>query len=260
MADYEAGRVPSVSVIMPAYNARMFVEEAIRSVMNQTFTDWELIVLDDCSTDSTCAVVERLAAEDSRITLVRNETNLGVARTRNRGLDLCSGRYVALLDCDDVWHPEKLEKQLARMEETGAELVYCSYSLFDQNDQSVRTEYLVPERVGYEQLLRENVIGCSTVLLASSVAEQYRFQTEFYHEDYVLWLRILKDGGTAAGCTEVLVQWRYLENSRSFNKYRAARNRWRIYREFLNLSLPKSIWLFGSYALSGLKKYRKPRQ
>lgn len=246
---------PLVTVIMPAYNAERFIEEAISSVIGQTVSDWELLVLDDCSRDGTCAIVERLAAEDGRITLLRNETNRGVSRTRNRGLDLARGRYVAFLDSDDVWHPEKLEKQIDRACKTGAELVFCSYGIVNSTGEKAKTDYIVPDSIDFDGLLKENVIGCSTVLLTDAVARQYRFQTDFYHEDYVLWLSLLKQGYKAAGCTEILVDWRYLENSRSFDKRKSARNRWRIYREYLGLPIWKCIGSFAGYAVSGFRKY-----
>ncbi len=247
--------MPLVSVVMPAYNAGRFVEAAIRSVMAQTVTDWELLVLDDGSTDNTCQLVEQLAEQDPRIHLLPNGQNMGVARTRNRGFDLCRGRYVALLDSDDVWHPEKLQKQLALAEATGAGLIFSAYAIVDAQGQPVRADYLVPETVKLEDLLKENVIGCSTVLLGCDIVEKYRFQTDFYHEDYVLWLQLLHDGVVAAGCTEPLVDWRYLENSRSFDKRKSAQNRWRIYRHYLKLPLGKSLRCFCAYALRGLKKY-----
>lgn len=248
---------PVVSVIMPAFNMQKFIEEAIRSVINQTFTDWELLVIDDCSDDSTCSIVERLAAEDERITLIKNENNIGVAAARNRGLDLCRGSYVAFLDSDDVWHSEKLETQLKLIKNTGADICYSSYSLVDVTNEKVREDYLVPQQVKYEELLKENVIGCSTVVLDVTIAQKYRFNEELYHEDYVLWLFILRDGYMAVGCPEVLVNWRFFEDSRSFNKFESAKNRWRIYRRCLKLSFFKSIQLLVYYALAGLKKYRK---
>lgn len=252
----EHNEMPTVSVIMPAYNAQRFVEAAIRSVMTQTFPDWELLVLDDGSTDATLAIAQKLAQEDNRIRFLPNDRNMGVARTRNRGFDLCRGRYVALLDSDDVWHPDKLEKQLCLAQRTGAALIYSAYAIVDAQGKQVKADYLVPQKVDLTHLLKENVIGCSTVLLDRQAVGDYRFQTDFYHEDYVLWLQLLQDGFTAAGCAETLVDWRYLENSRSFDKRKSAANRWRIYRQCLKLPLGKSLWYFGSYALRGLKKYR----
>ena len=255
----EENNRPLVSVIMPAYNAARFVEAAVRSVLAQTVTDWELLVLDDGSSDETVSIVAALAEQDGRIRLLPNEANMGVARTRNRGFDLCRGAYVALLDSDDVWHPEKLEKQLALARQTGAQLIYSSYAIVDSRGNMAKPTYVVPETVDFPALLKENVIGCSTVLLDGTLLETYRFQTDFYHEDYVLWLQMLRDGHLAAGCTEPLVDWRFLENSRSFDKRKSARNRWRIYRDYLHLSLVRSVCCFAAYAYHGFRKYRRSR-
>ena len=256
MANCDLGQfLPHVSVIMPAYNAERFIEEAIRSVMTQTYTNWELFVIDDCSKDSTCAIVEKLAAEDQRITLIRNEVNQGVAKTRNAGFDLCKGGYVALIDSDDVWHMDKLEKQLARLHQTNADFSYCSYAIVDDSGNKVKNDYIVPKCVTFEDLLGENVIGCSTVMISSDIVRKYHFNTQFYHEDYVLWLTLLQEGYTAVGCDEVLVDWRYIVNSRSFDKRSSANHRWRIYREYLKLPWLKSIRAFNAYAWAGLRKY-----
>ncbi len=244
-----------VSVIMPAYNAGAYIEEAIRSVMAQTEKNWELLVLDDGSSDHTCAVVGKLAAEDHRVKLLKNPQNLGAARTRNRGFDLCKGQFVALLDSDDVWKPEKLEMQLRLLAETGADFTYCSYAIMDEQGAKAKQDYLVPAQVSFDSLLRENCIGCSTVMLKRELVEAHRFTPDFYHEDYVLWLELTKEGFRGVGCTEVLVSWRYIATSRSFDKKKAAQNRWRIYRDYLKLPLWKSIGAFAGYALNGLKKY-----
>lgn len=251
----EVRRAPRVSVVMPCYNSAAFIEEAIRSVMAQTVMDWELIVLDDGSRDGTCEIVEKLAAGDSRIRLVRSIENMGVARARNRGFDLCSGSYVALLDSDDIWHPEKLEVQLARMEQTGAGLSCTAYAIVGADGQKVRNDVKVPEQITFEELLKVNRIGCSTVMLAVEILKEHRFNTSFYHEDYVLWLQLLRAGVKAVGCPQVLVDWRYIANSRSFDKRKAAKNRWKIYREYLGLPVGKSLWLFAGYGAAGLKKY-----
>ena len=246
---------PLVSVIMPAYNAQRFIREAIDSVIAQTHADWELLVLDDGSSDDTCAVVEDMAAKDERIRLIKNPSNMGVAKTRNRGLDLCRGDYVAFLDSDDIWHPEKLTSQISVMKSKDARLAYTSYAIVDENGAPCKNAYVVPEHVSFDDMLKENHIGCSTVMLSSDIAKQYRFATDFYHEDYCLWLDILNAGHKAAGCPEVLVDWRLIKNSRSFNKFNSAKNRWRIYRRHMNYSAIKSARLILCYIFSGIKKY-----
>jgi teichuronic acid biosynthesis glycosyltransferase TuaG len=249
----------TVSVIMPAYNAEAYIETAIRSVVAQTFTDWELIVIDDCSRDATVEIVENLACEDSRITLLRNEVNMGVSKTRNRGLDFARGSFVAFLDSDDVWYPEKLKVQLECLERTGADFAYCSYAIVNADGETAKADYIVPESITFESMLRKNDIGCSTVLLTAPIVKKYRFGSGFYHEDYVLWMQLLRDGYQACGNVEILVDWRYIENSRSFDKRKSAKNRWLIYRNYLGLSLIQSLWAFSGYAVSGVKKYFRKR-
>lgn len=246
---------PLVTVIMPAYRAEAYIEAAVRSVMAQSLTDWELLILDDCSGDNTAAIAHALAREDGRIRVLRNEENMGVARTRNRGMDLARGEYIALLDSDDVWHPEKLARQIALLEQTDADLCYCSYAIVDAKGVPCRPDYMVPPEADYRRLLRENVIGCSTVVLTRRILESHRFATDFYHEDYVLWVTLLREGFRAVGCTEPLVDWRFIENSRSFDKRKAAGNRWRIYRDYLHLPLGQSLGAFAGYSLASARKY-----
>lgn len=124
---------PLVSVIMPAYNAEKYIEEAVSSVLSQTYKNWELLILDDCSSDCTAEIAEYFASLDTRIRLLRNPQNMGVAKTRNRGFDIAKGEWIALLDSDDVWHSDKLEKQLAVAGRAGADIIYCSYALVNES-------------------------------------------------------------------------------------------------------------------------------
>ena len=244
-----------VSVIMPVYNCERYIESAIRSVMAQTIPHWELLVIDDGSTDSTCRIVEALEKEDNRVRLLRNDNNIGVAQTRNRGFKLCQGEYVALLDSDDRWYPEKLQMQLELIQTQKADLCYTSYAIVDAEGVRVKNDYIVPPQVSFNELLMENVIGCSTVLLSRRVLDHHQFATDFYHEDYVLWLDLLKRGYKAVGCVSPLTEWRFLADSRSFDKRKSAKNRWDIYRKHLHLPLLKSISVFATYMLRGIRKY-----
>ena len=252
----EARLQPLVSVIMPCYCAETWLDQAIASVAAQSITDWELLILDDCSSDSSPQIAERWAKKDKRIRLIQNPRNCGVAWTRNRGLDLAAGTWIALLDSDDFWRPDKLRRQLELADRTGAELIYASYTMFRENP-SRQTVYRVPSSVSYEDLLKENVIGCSTVLLKRAALGNRRFSLELYHEDYALWLELLRSGVQAAGCEEILANWRILPGSRSFRKWSAAKNRWQIYRKSEKLSIPRSIRCFASYAVRGLAKHKR---
>jgi teichuronic acid biosynthesis glycosyltransferase TuaG len=250
-------KAPAVSVVMPAYNAERFIRETINSVISQTYTDWELWVIDDCSTDSTCAIVEEFASQDERINLVRNEKNIGVADTRNKGFDLCGGRYVALIDSDDVWFSDKLERQMRLAEETGADIIYCSYKMIDEHGLAVCDDFIVPHAEDFESCLVRSVISCSTALLSREITDKYRFNKNYYHEDLVMWLELLRDGYVARGVVEVVAAYRLLNSGRSSKKLRTALNRWRVYRKYLKLPIPKSVRSIVKYAFLGIKKYQK---
>ena len=247
---------PFVSVVMPSYNAEKYISEAIQSVIAQTYENWELLIIDDCSTDSTANIVKQFSDVDSRITLYSNPKNMGVALTRNKGMNLAKGSWIALLDSDDVWHKDKLEKQLVAAENTGADIIYCSYSLMDKNGEHL-SDFIVPERTSYDDMLRKNVIGCSTVFMRSPILIHHHFSTEHYHEDYVLWLELLKSGYIAAASTDVLVDYRIVDGSRSNDKLKSAKNRWLIYREIEKLSLGKSVRVFAAYAFNGFIKHKR---
>ena len=244
-----------ISVIMPAYNSEKYILKAIHSVMNQTYSDWELIVIDDGSVDSTVDIVREISANEPRIQLYINQSNMGVSKTRNRGFDLAQGKYIALLDSDDIWHTDKLEKQLALLKEKKADVVYSSYCMVSEDIPDKQKKYIVPVQISYSDMLCENFVGCSTVLMRSEIAKMYCFDSAFFHEDYVLWLNLLKNGCSFVGCTEILVDYTVVSNSRSHNKIKAAKNRWIIYRKSQKLSLYKSAAAFFSYMFNGIKKY-----
>lgn len=248
---------PLVSVIMPAYNAEPFIEEAIASVIAQTVADWELIVIDDCSTDDTVQIVSAFVRQDPRIQLLTNASNMGVAKTRNRGLELCRGQYVALLDSDDYWKPRFLEKMLERAEQTGADIIYCSYELVDEQGKKVCNDFIVPLETTFEESIVRSVILPSASLITSDIAMESRFPTNMYHEDIALWFQLLKNGKKARGVPTVLVSYRQRANGRSANKILSACRRWTIYRKHLGMPLGKSIVTMVRYGLLGIKKYKR---
>ena len=241
---------------MPAYNAERYIEEAIRSVQAQTMEKWELVVVDDRSTDGTAGLIRNLADQDSRIRPIFSQINRGAAGSRNLALDMCQGQYVAFLDADDLWYPQKLEKQLEKAANTGADIIYCSYALFDGSGKKCHADFIVEEQTTLERMLVRSVMSCSTVLLRASAIRANRFPTNLYHEDYAFWLDLLRSGFTAVGVTEVLASYRVVNGSRSFNKLKSARNRWRVYRDYLKLPLIPSVKAMTGYAINGLKKYR----
>jgi teichuronic acid biosynthesis glycosyltransferase TuaG len=236
-----------VSIITPAYNCEKYIAECIDSVINQTYKNWEMIIVDDCSTDDTCAVVERFSSSDPRIRLIRRTENGGPARTRNTALKAANGRYIAFLDSDDLWLPKKLERQLAFMEIKGAALSYTQYRRFTEDSKQPGPLISVPSFFTYRQLLQNTGIACLTVIIDTKFTGPIEMPL-VQHEDYALWLKILKRGIVAQGLMEDLARYRITETSVSGNKVKSAIWVWRIYRDIEKLSIPDAARCFINYA------------
>lgn len=245
----------TVSIVMPAYNSQEYICASIDSVLSQTYEDWSLIVVDDGSTDNTFGLVSAYVLADPRISLIALHENAGVARARNVGIKNSQGRYIAFLDSDDLWEPEKLEKQIELITSSNADLVYCSYGLIDEQGRAAGKPFLVSPSTDFESMLKKNEIGCSAILVKAELLESIEFNPAFYHEDYLLCLNLLQKGAIAFGDSEVLMQYRRVVGSRSNNKAFAAINRWDIYRRGLKLGFTKSFCSFVSYAINGIIKH-----
>jgi len=244
-----------VSVVIPAYNAEKYIEKTVRSVLKQTYTNFEVVIVDDCSTDGTFAIIQALAKEDARIKCYQNEKNSGVSITRNHAIERAKGNYVALLDADDLWMETKLEKQVKLAQETNAQIVYCSYAFVDENDKEILRPFIVPLTTNYEATLGKSVISCSTAMIERQLFETYKFEPDVYHEDYVLWLKMLKDNVKAVGDKDVLANYRLMEGTRSANKINSAIKRWQVYRKSMKMPFVKSAVAMIKYVINGLIKY-----
>lgn len=244
-----------VSVVMPAYNASRFIDSAIRSVIKQSYPSWELIVVDDGSSDGTQARVENYARDCAKIRLIQHRTNRGPAAARNTGIENANGHYIAFLDSDDLWHSRKLEKQIQFMDTNGLSFTYTSYLVINENGAQTG-EVMAPLSVGYEELLRSNVIGCLTSVFRRDLVKGIRMREELpMHEDYVFWLDILGGGCQAYGIQEPLASYRIVSGSFSRNKLKASAVQWRIYREYAHLGLWPAIRCFSTYASRGVRMY-----
>lgn len=244
---------PSVSVIMPVYNGENVITDAVQSVINQTYSDFELIIVDDCSIDNTAVKVLELAQQDSRIIVIQNITNLGAAESRNKGCNCAQGKYLAFLDGDDLWMADKIDKQVAYLERNECDFSYTAFGFMDSTGKYLGKDYLVPKSIKYEELLCKNVILCSSVMMKTTAFQDHKFDNRFFHEDLRLWLELLREGKQAGGLEEVLVLYR--SGGRSSNRLRSAQNRWLIYRKAERLSFLKSFRCFVCYAYNAIKKY-----
>ncbi|MBC2177763.1 glycosyltransferase family 2 protein [Listeria booriae] len=242
-----------VSIIMPAHNAEAHIQTAIDSTLAQSFEDFELLVLDDCSTDRTVEIVE--AYTDSRIQLHVLETNLGAAETRNYGIRQAKGRYLAFLDSDDCWKPEKLAVQLAFMEENQAALSYTAYDVMSPDGAQITGRVNVPESVTYRYLLRNTIIGCLTVMIDTEQTGLVQMPAFKGAEDTATWLTILKKGHVGKGITDSLAFYRKGNVSLSSNKLQMAKLIWSVYRKNQNMSVFMALTHFPFYLWNGFVKH-----
>ena len=243
---------PLVSVIIPAYNCANTVSCAIDSALCQN-VDLEVLVLNDCSSDHLDDVMATYAQEP-RVRYLKNQENLGASGTRNRGVALAEGEYIAFLDADDCWLPGKLSRQLELLKETGCILCCTAREMMTPDWKSTGRVIPVQERISYKDLLKENSINCSSVVLPTAVAREFPMEHEDSHEDYIMWLRILKKYGSACGINEPLLQYRISTTGKSGNKLKSARMTWNVYR-YMEFGLLKSVICFASYAIHGVKKH-----
>ncbi|MED2941887.1 glycosyltransferase [Bacillus swezeyi] len=245
---------PLISVITPSYNAEEFIGKTIQSVINQSFPDWEMIIADDCSTDGTRDILKRCEEEDERIHAIYLEKNQGAAAARNAALNKAKGRYVAFLDSDDIWKKEKLEKQLAFMKEHQHAFTFTAYEMISQNDEPLHKSVKAPERLTYDDVLKNTIIGCLTVMLDREQTGGIQMPNIRTRQDLATWLSVLKRGFKAYGLNEPLAEYRIVDTSISRNKWKAAQKTWYVYREIERLHLMKATWCFVHYAKNAVMK------
>lgn len=251
---------PTVSVIIPTFNSASFTESAVRSVLAQTYRDFEVIVVDDASTDGSGTKLESLATWDPRIRVCRLGRNVGAAGARNHGLRLANGRFVAFLDGDDLWDADKLDRQLAFMVEQGAAFSFTGLRVISAKGIELDRIERVPARMIYTDLLKNTAIACSTVVLDRQMLGEIRFPDMRTRQDSALWYSLLRGGGFAAGLSEVLASYRITPNSISRCKRRAALQFWRVLRDHERLPLLRAVWYFANYAVRGAAKHFRAKR
>ncbi|MBS9767326.1 MAG: glycosyltransferase family 2 protein [Flavobacteriaceae bacterium] len=244
-----------VSIIMPLYNCEKYIAETINSVLLQTYTNWELLIVDDCSADNSVEIVKKFAEKDTRIKLYEFTNNSGTSNARNKAIKMSKGRYIAFLDSDDIWLPEKLAKQIAFMEETNTALSYTAYTVIDEKSNE-KGKFIPPKSLTYSDLLKTCSIGCSTVMYDTNSIGKVYMPNVKKRQDYALWLQILRKTHECKGLDSCLVKYRKYSDSLSSNKLSAAKYQWQIYREVEKLSFLKSCYCFVHYAFYGFIKHR----
>ncbi|MDR2283081.1 MAG: glycosyltransferase family 2 protein [Sphingobacterium sp.] len=246
-----------VSIITPCFNAEKFISQTIESVLKQTYVNWELIIVNDCSTDGSKKIIESYKSNDSRIILLENAINQGVAVSRNIAMDSARGEYLAFLDADDQWDSNKLELQLLYMKKNNYYFSYCNYRIVNEEKKVLSSSLpLVRKKLSYTDLLKGNDIGCLTVMINVEKLGKKKF-LKIGHEDFAFWLSYLKNGTEAHLVEDVLASYRVHSQSVSHDKIKAAKFTWNIYRNIENFSVIKSLFYFLQYGTKSFFKHLK---
>ena len=244
-----------ISIIIPCYNCEKSIEKAINSVLNQTYSNFEILCVDDCSIDDTNMIIRKFAEKDDRIKLFKFKTNMGAASARNYGLKKAKGRYIAYLDSDDVWENEKLEKQISFMINNS-----CAFSCHNYVKVNDKGDFLkiikMPKIIDYNLYLRNTIIQTSTTMIdVKKVSKKYCVMPNLkIRQDAATWLSILKQGFICYGIQENLSYYKTSAHSLSSNKFKAALGTWKLYRDIEKISFSKSCFYFLGYAYNAIRK------
>ncbi|EMG7548213.1 glycosyltransferase [Vibrio alginolyticus] len=246
-----------VSIIMPSYNSDGTILESIQSVLSQTYKNWELIIVDDRSTDNTWQVIQTYADKYDNIRVYQNKENLGAGASRNFAIKKARGRFIAFLDSDDLWTEDKLAEQIPFMLENNYPLTYTHYSRFTTEEElSVVT---APKYTTYKKLMYSNVIGCLTAVYDTQALGKRYMPLIRKRQDMGLWLDILKDTPKAYCLPKPLAKYR-MDSGMTANKFSVLSYQWKFYRDVVGLSLPRSLFTFSVYAVKGTMKHRTKRK
>lgn len=239
-----------VSIITPVYNCEQYIKETIESVLGQTYTNWEMLLIDDCTPDGSPEIIKDYSKKDKRIRYIKLPENSGAAVARNKGLSEAHGRYIAYLDADDLWHKDKLERQIAFMTQNNVAFTCCDYEVITSDGGSLNKFVSMPSTISYDGLLRNTIIQTVGVIVDTKFVKHDLLKMPLVRrgQDMATWLNMLKNGVEFYGQNEVLAKYRRVENSLSSNKLKAVKRTWKLYREVEKLPLLKSVWCFVGYA------------
>ena len=239
-----------ISIVVPVYNAERFISETIHNVQEQSYTNWELLLVDDCSTDSSYQICTEISVLDKRVRPVRLEHNQGAACARNRGIEEANGRYLCFLDADDIWEQDKLERELSFCRKKDAAFVFTGYEVADEKGQGLGKIVHVPESITYRKALGNTTIFTSTVMIdRAKIEDEYIFMPPVPSEDTATWWKILKKYGIGYGLDENLVRYRRSEGTLSSNKAVAIKRIWNLYRRQEKMSVVVSSFYMCLWAI-----------
>lgn len=245
---------PLVSIITPVYNAERFLSDTIKSVQNQTYKNWEMLLVDDCSKDNSAQIIKEFQKYDNRIKYIKLEKNSGASVSRNTGIKNAKGRFIAFVDSDDIWKPEKLEIQIKYMLKENLGFTFTSYRYMKENGELTNKIAKAPSKINYNGLLKNTIIGCSTVVIDREIVDYFEMPLVRRGQDTATWLQILRKEKYAYGIEQDLVNYRLVGESLSSNKIIALKRTWNTYRNVEKLGLLKSSYVFCFYVFNAIKK------
>ena len=243
-----------VSIITPSYNSENFIKECIESVIAQTYTNWEMLIVDDCSIDNSREKIKSNSGKNKKIKKIFLEKNVGAAEARNIAVRKAEGKYIAFLDADDLWESHKLEKQISFMETEDIAFSFSTYQPMSDDESRLYSIIHAPKIVTYSSYLKKTIIGCLTVIIDREKTGGFEMPNIRSSHDMALWLLIMRRGFSAYGLDENLARYRIVSTSNTANKWRAAKDVWMVYRQFEKLSFFYSIWCFLNYAFNAIIK------
>ncbi|HJM15974.1 MAG TPA: glycosyltransferase family 2 protein [Flavobacteriales bacterium] len=243
-----------VSIITPSYNSSKFIMECVNSVISQTFQNWEMIIVDDCSNDNSKDIISVLSAKDERIKSIFLEENVGSAEARNIAIRQAKGKYIAFLDSDDIWNEDKLENQISFMNEKDIAFSFTSYQPISEDGKTKYSVIISPKKMSYHSYLKNTIIGCLTVIIDKEKTGDFQMPNIQSSHDMALWLLIMKRGFSAYGLDENLAYYRIVSTSNTSKKWKAAKEVWDVYRKVENLDIIYSTYCFIGYAFNAIKK------
>ena len=243
-----------ISIITPYYNSSKFIDECVNSVLLQSYSNWELLIVDDFSDDNSKELLLNLEKKDKRIRVIFLDINAGAANARNVAILKAKGRYIAFLDSDDSWQSQKLDRQISFMKQNDIAFSFTSYQSISENGSDVIGIFVVPYKLTYNDYLKNTIIGCLTVVIDREKVGYFEMPNIRSSHDMALWLLIMKRGFDAYGLNENLASYRIVLGSNSSSKLAAAKDVWRVYRQLEKLSFFYSIWCFLNYAFNAIIK------
>ena len=246
---------PLISIVIPMYNAEKYIKETLNSVFNQTFTDYEIIIVNDCSKDNSLEIVKDIQKEHPNLTIINNEKNLNVAESRNIGVKNAKGSWIAFLDADDKWVKNKLEKQIQTVNEKNSSLCYTSYFFIDDDGNNLNKTFITKPTITYKKLLKQNIINMSSSLVKKELCLKYPFKNPEVHEDFIFWLSILKNENVnPVGVEDCLCYLRLAKGSKSRNKFKSVKMTYKTYRK-VGLNFFAAHYNLMFYIIRSLIKY-----